>query len=461
MFTFKLTRSSQLIELLAGVQVVGLAIALVCGASWVKSKVGAVVRRQIIADNQLIAQQFGRVIELSNLERIEYESASWNTLQNLVENIRLPNEGYVCIAESDSGKLLCHPKLRTIPLLRESLVGKYPMMVAGKLTTVQSAVQNSPENTGRPITGTLAIGAGVEIVSATDLGDLQAILLVHQNEGASKRAVNKLLAPLSVIALVVGLGLIVCTTKVSVSILKRYENDLASINRELEARVLARTQSLMRTRDAVIFGLAKLSESRDSDTGEHLDRIRFYSDQLAGAMNARGYSIPPQLVSEIGLAASLHDIGKVGVPDHVLLKPASLSPEERSVIETHTLLGERCLDAIEAHLGQDGFLNLAKEIAAYHHEKWDGSGYPYGLIGEQIPIAARIVAVADVYDALRSRRPYKEPMSHQAACEIILKGAGKHFDPQVVEAFLACNAEFEEHDRERDHMELLTTHCCA
>jgi response regulator RpfG family c-di-GMP phosphodiesterase len=135
--------------------------------------------------------------------------------------------------------------------------------------------------------------------------------------------------------------------------------------------------------------------------------------------------------------------GYLCIPDRVLLKPGKLDPAERNEIEKHPQIGERCLDAIEGQLGDDGFLTLAREICAFHHEKWDGSGYPYGMRGEEIPISARLVALADVYDALRSRRPYKEPMSHAATCQIIAEGAGKHFDPAVVESFFQVHREFE------------------
>lgn len=193
----------------------------------------------------------------------------------------------------------------------------------------------------------------------------------------------------------------------------------------------------------MIFGLAKLSESRDNDTGEHLDRISAYVTILARHL-ATFVTVDRQLIDEIGLASSLHDIGKVGVPDQVLLKPGKFGPEERIVIETHPRIGQECLQALEQQLGEDNFLSLATEICACHHEKWDGTGYPNGLSGTEIPLSARIVALADVYDALRSRRPYKEPMSHTKARTIILEGKGSHFDPNVVDAFLMAEHEFEE-----------------
>jgi len=443
-FAYRLTKNSHLIEILASVQIIGLAIALVCASSWIKSKIGSIVRQQIISDNTLIAEQLGNVIRLTQSARVEYGTEAWNQLQLLVERIELPNQGFVCIADRSSGQLLCHPDLRDKPALRKSFVGRHSIDIDGTSLTILDAIRSVETKREKPITGLLGSGTALEIVSVADLGALEAILMVHQNEAASHKAVARFLTPMGFIGLVVGMALIVFTTKTTVAVLKRYENELATLNRNLETLVQVRTRSLMKTRDSVIFGLAKLSESRDTDTGEHLDRIRYYSTQLAKSYEQLGHAISPELIDQIGLASSLHDIGKVGVPDRVLLKPGKLDSGERLVIETHTLVGERCLEAIEGHLGQDGFLSLAKEICAYHHEKWDGSGYPYGLKGEQIPISARIVAVADVYDALRSRRPYKEPMTHEAAFDIILEGAGKHFDPSVVAALIKLSFDFEE-----------------
>ncbi|MEM7235469.1 MAG: HD domain-containing phosphohydrolase, partial [Planctomycetota bacterium] len=145
-----------------------------------------------------------------------------------------------------------------------------------------------------------------------------------------------------------------------------------------------------------------------------------------------------------------HDIGKVGIPDQVLLKPGSFTEEERTIMESHPRIGGECLEAISDQLGQDDFLQLSREIAFCHHEKWDGTGYPAGLSADEIPMSARIVALADVYDALRSRRPYKERMPHEEASRILQAGSGCHFDPDIVEAFLACEATFREISEQPD-----------
>lgn len=223
---------------------------------------------------------------------------------------------------------------------------------------------------------------------------------------------------------------------------RRYECQTAADNQRLEHLVAQRTRSLMRTREAIIFGLARLAESRDVDTGEHLERIRQYTELLAGALAAEFPELTPQTIQRLGIASSLHDIGKVGVPDQILRKPGRLCPEERQAIQQHTLIGGDCLFAIKQRLGEEDFLELACEIAYGHHERWDGAGYPYGLAREAVPLSARIVALADVYDALTSPRVYKPAYSHETARQIILSESGKQFDPRIVAAFERTDHEF-------------------
>jgi response regulator RpfG family c-di-GMP phosphodiesterase len=198
-------------------------------------------------------------------------------------------------------------------------------------------------------------------------------------------------------------------------------------------------------RNATILGLAKLAEYRDADTGAHLERIREYSKMLAEELSRKpdyaGY-ITSEYIDDIYNSAILHDIGKVGVPDAILLKPGKLTTEEFDVVKRHSALGGEALREVEAKIEGQSFLTLGKEIAYYHHEKWDGTGYPRGLKGEQIPLSARIVALADVYDALTSRRVYKEAYSHQVARDIIMESRGSHFAPDVVDAFLAHEEDF-------------------
>jgi response regulator RpfG family c-di-GMP phosphodiesterase len=208
---------------------------------------------------------------------------------------------------------------------------------------------------------------------------------------------------------------------------------------------LRQTRSLVRTRDAVIMGLAKLAESRDPETGDHLERISAYSTMLASYL--RGHprfsdEITPSFVKLIGISSALHDIGKVGVADSILRKPGPLTPAERKTMECHAVVGGQCLEQLERRLGSSNFLAMARQIAYSHHERWDGTGYPYRLEGNAIPLAARIVTVVDVYDALSQKRVYKDPVPHDDCVANIREQAGKQFDPDIVEAFLKVAAKF-------------------
>lgn len=225
---------------------------------------------------------------------------------------------------------------------------------------------------------------------------------------------------------------------VAIVLFNEYEGRLTQANSSLEDMVAQRTESLIRHRDALIFGLAELAHSRDDDTGAHLTRIRQYVEILAKRL-----WFSEEEAVRMGLESSLHDIGKVGIPDCVLLKPGKLTDDERKIIQKHALIGGECLLAVRELLGEtDDFLEGACEIALAHHEWWNGNGYPYGLVGEKIPMIARIVAVADVYDALTSDRPYKKAFSHEKSRAIILDSNGTQFDPEVVRAFLDCEEQF-------------------
>lgn len=212
----------------------------------------------------------------------------------------------------------------------------------------------------------------------------------------------------------------------------------------LRVRVGERLLAL-ETRDLLIFTLAKLAESRDNDTGAHLERVRTYSrviaHHLAGLPEFRD-RVNAEFVRLIYLTSPLHDIGKVGVPDHVLHKAGPLTEKEFEIMKTHTARGAETLDAALREYPSARFLRMARDIAASHHEWYDGSGYPRGLVGEAIPLCGRIVALADTYDALTSKRIYKDAFTHEEARAAVVQGRGSHFDPVMVEAFLANEEKF-------------------
>ncbi len=215
----------------------------------------------------------------------------------------------------------------------------------------------------------------------------------------------------------------------------------------LETEVAKRTRELAAIQDVTILAMASLAETRDNDTGNHIRRTQYYVELLANYLKNhdrfRGF-LSDHTITMLFKSAPLHDIGKVGIPDRILLKPGRFEPHEFEIMKTHCKLGRDAIQHAEDQLGlQVEFLKYAKEIAYGHQEKWDGSGYPEGLAGDAIPISARLMAVADVYDALISRRVYKEGMPHEKAVTIIREGRGSHFDPDIVDAFLALTGEFQ------------------
>jgi putative two-component system response regulator len=229
---------------------------------------------------------------------------------------------------------------------------------------------------------------------------------------------------------------------------KRTRDLLRNHNFLLEAEVNRRMQENQLIQDVSIHALARLAETRDPETGNHILRTQSYVRQLAWRLKDHprfAHRLSDHYIQLLVQSAPLHDIGKVGIPDSILLKPGPLTAEEWVIMKTHARLGS---DAIE-HAERDAaksveFLVLAKEIAHWHHEKWDGSGYPDGLSGDAIPVSARLMALADVFDALISKRVYKDPLPYRQARDIIAEGHGRHFDPDVTDAFLSEFAAFEE-----------------
>ncbi|MBI2422599.1 MAG: response regulator [Candidatus Hydrogenedentes bacterium] len=217
-------------------------------------------------------------------------------------------------------------------------------------------------------------------------------------------------------------------------------------NEELEVRVADQVKQIADAHVSTIFALSALSESRDPETGAHLERMREYCRLLSVALQsepAYGNVIDAAFVENIYAASPLHDIGKVGIPDHVLLKPGKLSEGEFIIMQQHCTIGAETLRRVSERYKDNAFINMGIEIAESHHEKWNGAGYPHGTLGEEIPLASRILALCDVYDALTSKRCYKEAFSHEKSRDIILSERGKHFDPIITDVFERIQDEFD------------------
>ncbi len=228
--------------------------------------------------------------------------------------------------------------------------------------------------------------------------------------------------------------------------LKAMADFLYDQNEFLELEVAKRTLEVMAIQDVTILAMTSLAETRDSDTGNHIRRTQFYVKALAERLRNHprfAWFLTEANINMLFKSAPLHDIGKVGIPDRILLKPGRFEPHEFEIMKTHTTLGRDAIVHAETTLGTNvDFLSFAKDIALSHQEKWDGSGYPQGLSGDDIPIAARLMAVADVYDALISRRVYKEGMPHEKAVQIMVDGRGTHFDADMFDAFIEIQEEF-------------------
>lgn len=236
---------------------------------------------------------------------------------------------------------------------------------------------------------------------------------------------------------------------------KAYNDHMRNYQKELESEVEKRTRELQKAFKTIkatsletIYRLTRAAEYKDEDTGAHIQRMSNYA-----AVVAREMGLNPQTVEYILYATPMHDIGKIGIPDSILLKPGRLDPDEWEIMKQHTVIGARILEG-----SKTGYIKLGEIVAMTHHEKWDGSGYPKGLKGREIPLVGRIVAIVDVFDALVSRRPYKEPFSLEKSFDIIRQGRGTHFDPGVVDAFFASREKILEiMDKFQDEHESLLT----
>lgn len=225
-----------------------------------------------------------------------------------------------------------------------------------------------------------------------------------------------------------------------------FDESLAIRRKELEDEVTLKITEIEESQHAAIIALAKLTEARDGDTGQHVERVQYLSRALAASMRNNDLHkkiIDNGFIRDIFYASALHDIGKINIPDHILLKPGKLTVDEFDIIKSHVSIGDKILSDMVKFYSKSRLITMARQIAKHHHEKWDGSGYLSQLKGEDIPLSARIVALVDAYDAIRSKRPYKNGKSHQQAYDLIVTDSGKHFDPNVVKAFIDINEQFD------------------
>jgi putative two-component system response regulator len=413
------------------------------GAAWYATSVGtrhqvaSAVGENIQAQNVRIAETLGRVIgELKPADLLP-SSEGLLAVQAMIDALAMSKTARALVIDS-SGKLICRSGSQTEPLdLDLSSIRVTAPTQPGAMPIVSVP-------TGTAATGQVtAEGGQLHQIAVKDLPGLGAKLVVLQPETVMLTAGGGQMRSILAAVTLLGLAVLGATALATSKLIRRHDSELEEINHGLEAEVTARVQQSLRTRHALITGLAKLADYRDTDTGAHLDRIAAYSELLARRLAGRWACIDQHWIDNLKLASSLHDIGKVGICDSILLKPGKFTPEERRIMEKHAQIGAETLAEVRRGMGGDDLMDMCIDVARHHHERWDGKGYPAQLANEEIPVAARLVALADVYDALTSRRVYKDAMPHRKVVEIITQGSGTQFDPAVVEAFVALEAEFD------------------
>ena len=382
----------------------------------------------------------------------------WRVAQDLVEGCQLTG-GATLFLLDDRGRLVCHPALRRNPNMRRVDYAEQSVRIEPSGETWE--LGNFSSQT--VLMGEADFLSGRVAIAACYDPDRKVRIVVHQPVqgllAAGDRATAGLLAwggPAALLVLAISAG-------GSIVLMRRYDSALARADADLEREVDRRTQAGLTIRNGLIFGLAKLADYRDTDTGRHLERICRYCEIIATEIRPLFQEIDDGWIERLKLASSMHDIGKVGIADRVLLKPGALTDAERQQMQRHVAIGVDTLRAIQDRVGDDELLAMAIDVTLQHHEKVDGTGYPTGLKGEEISLAARIVALADVYDALTSHRVYKIAMSHAEASAIIRRSRGSHFDAMVVDAFVHREAffarvcdEMQTADGERCSLELLS-----
>lgn len=401
------------------------------------------VERFVLDQNVRTAEVVASSIRELGSQEIVAGSPEWERLQSMVEQVHLSSDGFVCILDAQ-GRVLCHPDLRRSP----EMLGM-PMADTVLHTGAGASVRLGAAPQEGVVAGTIDAGENqTHYVATSAVPNINGRLTVHQPAHGLARAGNQATTGIWAPFAIAGVFVIVLTGGIMMALVRRHDRALETINQGLEAEVQRRIAQATHTRDAMIRGLAKLADYRDTDTGTHLDRIAEYSTLLAGALRDTHPEIDPAWIATLRTASSLHDIGKVGIPDAILLKPGKFTPEERKAMERHPMIGTDTLLAIRERMGEDELVEMSLRVALYHHERWDGAGYPVGLRGEEIPLEARIVALADVYDALTSQRVYKDAVPHEEVVEMIRQGAGTQFDPGVAGAFATIADEFD-HVRQR------------
>lgn len=424
-----------------------LAQALILSGAWYlayhtfKKHVAGTIEQLVLAKNVDTADMLANAIAELGPEEIKYGTPHWRKLQALVEETKLMSGGFACILD-ENGNVLCHPDLKRRPELLGMPMGEKLLETPDGRRVALGDADGAGDGV---LAGRIVMSdRDTHYVATRAVPNINGRLTVHQPRQGLAKAGELATGHLIVPGAVAGAMVLILTTFISSFLMRRHDRALEWVNQGLEDDVRRRVAQATQTRDALIIGLAKLADYRDNDTGLHLDRIAAYTTLLAERLIDTSIPSNRLWIDTLRIASSMHDIGKVGIPDAVLLKPGKLTPGERRTIQRHPVIGTDTLIAVHRAMGADELVEMSMRVSLYHHERWDGQGYPTGLSGESIPLEARIVAVADVYDALTCKRVYKEAMPHDKAVAMIREGSGTQFDPAVVSAFLEIEAGFDQ-----------------
>lgn len=426
-----------------GIGFVVLIQAILVGIGWVVifnatfERIASNVEEIIIDNNRMVSQ--GLIDSIGELPSTYDEfDTLWSRAQSLIEEADFSAGGFACILD-ENGAIVCHTDLKENPSLRSVQLGDQlivPITETNSPTTINDSGKDLTE-------GTVQFGVdGKHYVATQVISKGGARLLVHQPVSGLNATSSDMSSGIVFRIVLVGVPILVLTSIVGYFLIRRHSTQIQHWAEHLEDRVEERTQKLQASREGIVLALATLADYRDNETGQHIRRISEYCVILARNLQSTHDEITDEWIEQIRLASMLHDIGKVEVPDAVLRKRGKLTDQEYELIKRHPRIGADTLILVYQKIQGDPLIQMAIEICLHHHEKWDGGGYPNGLHREEIPLSARITALADVFDALVSSRVYKPAMPLQKVREIIHEGAGDHFDPQVVQCFESAFDEF-------------------
>lgn len=433
-------RRQALVAMLVMSQLGCMTFGILWASRWLHGAFDQIIHRSASLQAESIALSLARRTSDLSLDSSDDQAE----VKEIYDQTNVPHNGFVSIIRLNDGVVAATSQHTPASVAPKAVLGIQELtMRDGKPEPLLAAIHQS-EATQQPlIGGSMEFAGQAFAVTALELPKQNAAIVVAMPEANLNHLVSELVTPLIHIGFVLTGAVVAATALCTIFLVRRFDSTLLEVSSSLEREVDRRTLGLQRSRNAVVFGLSKLAESRDKDAGQHLERLRTYVTVLASELAKHNPTIDHHYVANLAIASALHDVGKMGVPDAVILKLGKLTAAERRAMQMHTVLGDECLAAVERMMGdRDEFITLARQVAAAHHEQWDGSGYPYGLQGKDIPLAARIVALADVYDALTSHREYRPAANHAEAREWIVSHYGSQFDPEVVEAFIARETDF-------------------